>query len=169
MTFTLPVIIQYPLATVSMEIPPAAQGRESQILVTVHGSGDLTFVVDLGDGTKMTLNSSEGQGREGVIGCDLVKTEDETVDNPKRLCTIRHTYARQGRFGVTLTVSNLVSSVVTAAVAKVEVPISGVAIAMRSPYAVAVGDSVRVAASIETGEDPVFDWDFGDDAAPVTG
>ncbi len=76
---------------------------------------------------------------------------------------ISHNYTTTGQFEVTANVTNQVSWRGQTLVAKVEEPIAGIEVTSDYPQIIKLGTKVVVRATVASGNDLSFDWDFSVD------
>ena len=83
-------------------------------------------------------------------------------DPPVCVYTLNKTYSSLGHYDSSFTINNLVSRKTSVATARVEEMISGLSITSESLPLLAIGRSVMLTATVESGNDVEFSWDFQD-------
>jgi len=154
-TATLEVIVQHPVSSVSLRIPPVVQGTETRIFATMRGSRNFQVDVDFGDTNKTTILSSDPR----VCKTETLSEPDSSVQFK---LDIGHTYTESGQFNVSVNVSNHISYKLTSKTALVGEPIAGIVMTTEVGPVVRVNKVVVVKAVVASGKNLTFEWDFSD-------
>ena len=157
----LHVTVQHPISHVVLRIPPVVVHTETRISLTLRGSHDFRLDLDFGDGNKTTKLSSDP-----CIGQAEVSSSDPNGSALFRFY-VGHTYAEIGRYNVSVNVSNQISHMAISKVAVVDEPIEGIVMTTEAGPVVTVRKVVVVKATVASGNNLAFQWDFSD-SVPTT-
>ncbi|KAJ8313822.1 hypothetical protein KUTeg_008383 [Tegillarca granosa] len=161
MSASLTVFVQYPIIDVTASVKKVALGMMTPINITVDGGKQFFVYIDFGDGTTFNVSSDE----ESYTS----KTESlgHSIQVPEYLVILSHKYPDVGIYNISINVSNYVSYDVTSKMAVVGEPITGVQLHTENGSVVHVTRKVVVMATVTTGKDLRFEWDFGDRVPPI--
>ncbi|XP_033762676.1 polycystic kidney disease protein 1-like 1 [Pecten maximus] len=139
------IIVSHPVSKVTVQTRPIPLGSTSNITITAIGADNVSVQVDFGDNssTEVVLQSNSN-----------VSTYNETI---------LHRYTSKGTYIIRVNVSNQVSFLEETGVVLVGEPITGIKLHTTSPAIVQVAEWVVVTATVATGDDLTFEWDFSDE------
>ncbi|XP_063964557.1 polycystin-1-like protein 1 [Lytechinus pictus] len=152
--------LREPITNLVLSSNPVLHGLNSTISFQVRGGLEFTFSIDYGDGTQQQVSSdSPDMSLESI---------DHSTQPATYVFTLRKHYADLGEYAVVATVSNGVSDMDGSTVVRVEERITGLTIVTSNSWLVNVVDNITVEATVHTGNDIVFTWDFNDMTGPTT-
>lgn len=97
-----------------------------------------------------------------------VESIDHSTQPATYVFALTKHYADLGEYAVAATVSNGVSDMDGSTVVRVEERITGLTIVTSNSWLVNAIDNITVEATVDTGNDIVFTWDFNDNTGPTT-
>ena len=141
------------------------QGRVSNIFVTVYGGPLVTIEVSFGDGQETTYLSSDLEDAVNLtnpahhveVGAGISGVR------PVYRYQLTHLYSTVGSYEIIINVSNHISSKSASLQMFVDEPITGIHLTTNQSRVIAINTKVIVMATVATGRNLGFDWDFGDD------
>ena len=143
---------------------PTISGRPTEIYLTVYGGPFVVIALSFGDGNHTALYVTPDEGQ--MLTSDASDEPDHLtgyVGPVYKYHVMSYTYQTTGDFEVIANVSNSVSHNITSSMtAVVQEPIAQVRIFTTSPSVVPTGDIVEVVATVGSGLNLQFDWDFFD-------
>ncbi|XP_060086124.1 polycystin-1-like protein 1 [Ylistrum balloti] len=148
---SLLITVSYPVTKVTVQTRPIPLGQTSYINITVTGADNFNVQVDFGDNSSTEVSTLQ-------YNSNIFR-----LSNISYKVMIPHMYTRKGTYKVSVNVSNQVSSLEETAVVLVGEPITGIKLHTSSPSLVQVAEWVVVTATVDTGDDLTFEWDFSDE------
>ncbi|XP_021343133.1 uncharacterized protein LOC110443309 isoform X2 [Mizuhopecten yessoensis] len=148
---SLLITVLYPVTRVTVQTRPIPLGHTSYINITVTGADTFNVQVDFGDNTSTEVSTLQYNSNIFRL------SEISFIVMTSHLYTIKSTYK------VSVNVSNQVSSLEESGIVLVGEPITGVKLHTNSPALVQVAEWVVVTATVATGDDLTFEWDFSDE------
>ncbi|XP_033639226.1 uncharacterized protein LOC117299811 [Asterias rubens] len=145
-------ILQQPIIGVSVVVKAALITTPSVFELIIKGGPPFAFKIECGDGEILTVSSKD-------VGNEVINF---VFDPPVCVYTLNKTYSSLGHYDSSFTINNLVSRKTSVATARVEEMISGLSITSESLPLLAIGRSVMLTATVESGNDVEFSWDFQD-------
>jgi len=155
---TIPVRVLHPVVMVTVSSRPIPLGEPSIINITVTGGQNVSMQVDFGDGTLteiFTINSTH-----------KIVWLSWSNNLPDYRVRIIHQYLDTGTYQIKVNVSNIISSKAAFGRVIVGEPITGITLHSDSPRIIDISETVIVMATVETGDDLEFKWDFSDFYSP---
>ncbi|XP_071488265.1 polycystin-1-like protein 1 [Diadema antillarum] len=152
--------LREPITEVVASCAPVLHGLESQILVTVQGGPEFDFHVSFADGLNATLTS--------VSSKVSIEYADYSTSPPTFVYAIGKNYTSLGDYKVVVVVSNGISEQRASTVARVEERITGLTISTSDSWLINLRSNITMMASVATGNDVIFTWNFNDAFGPTT-
>lgn len=154
------VRVQYPVMKVTLMPNPAVERELCDVLVSITGSGDVSVVVDFGDGFQETFSSTD---------LDIITDTSSNSYLPKHSFIVQHKYDLKGHYQVKVNVSNHVSWAGDEVMVEVGEGIGNVTLEIlswfreqESSYVVPLSDPLVVRATVSKGDNLTFTWDFSE-------
>jgi uncharacterized repeat protein (TIGR01451 family) len=158
----------YPAVGTYTAVVTAANSRGSQITQTI------VTVDEIISGLHASNNSPAGPGEPVTFSATVAAGSrvnyswdfgDGTPVISSPLSVVSHAYAMSGLYTAVVTATNSVGQQVASTVAMVDWPISGLVVINSSPAD--LGETVIFTATVMTGTNYLFTWDFGDNQSSV--
>lgn len=149
------VYVQPSLNSIQVDSILGLKGHPTQFVLEIIGGTDLfTVEANYGDGSTIMRKSIDAED-------GFQKTIQEDGQTLYRM-QLEHTFTEIGQFNTQFNVSNKVSSIQESKVILVEEPITGLVVTSKVPSVVPILQDVTAVATIETGSNVSFKWDFGE-------
>ena len=156
-------ILEEAISSVVLNLVPVVIGSPSVLDIIVNSGSSLKFDIDFGDGSSLHITNLE----ESLAHSEITLTWMSPILHKY---TILKPYAALGEYYCTVRVYNFVSEVSASVVTQVEERISGLQLTMltsESSTALRTGEEVVMIATIDTGNDVLFEWFFDGLGVPV--
>lgn len=150
-------LLQEPIKSLNVTCKPTLIGTSSEICIEVEGSTPLEIEMDYGD---MMVDNWSSEDEEIQIKAPVELAEDSTQDS--HTYSIWRSFPSLGEQRIKVTVKNAVSSQFRHHVVVVEDRVTGLEVTSNSSWLVDILFPVKMFASVQTGSDVVFEWDFHD-------
>lgn len=144
------ITISYPVTKVIVMTRPLALGHVSYINITIQGADNFNVYVDFGDNSSTEISTAENFA-------NIFRLSDLSFK-----VVVSHNYTSKGVYKIDVNVSNPVSSVQRTGEVLVGEPITGIALHTLSAAIILLHELVSVTATVGTGNDLVFEWDFSE-------
>ena len=153
-TVTAVTTLQEAILSVTASIAPVAIGSSSTLEITIEGGSSLQLDIDFGDGSTLHIPHLE----EAVALSEISITRLTPV---MAIYFLPKIYEALGEYHCTVKASNLVSEFTVSSVTQVEEGITGLQLTSASHHILRTGEEVVFVATVDSGNDVVFHWDFG--------
>lgn len=148
------IYVQYSIMNAHVAVPNTVQGFPTNMSITVNGTYLFFIHIDFGDNSSVQLSS---------INTNLhILRYHQNYGPPWYIVYTSHVYREMGVYDVRFNISNHVSYILAYSEAVVEEAITGVQLETNSTQNVRLLTNVRVKATVATGKNLNFHWDFGD-------
>lgn len=149
------IYVQYSIMDAHVSVPNTVQGFPTRINITLNGTYLFFVDIDFGDNSSVWLSSVN-------LDPQTLKRTPQDYGPPFHIVYVSHVYSDIGIYDVHFNISNHVSYILASSTAVVEEPITGIALDTNSTHMVRLLENVVVRATVETGKNLRFRWDFGD-------
>lgn len=145
---SMTTVAQYPIMSIVVTVVRVALNKASNIMLKIKPKQDYIISIDYGDRTNNLFESQQ------------LNSQTSCLETPYHCSNFvfQHMYKAVGQYLLNATVSNNISTIVAAAVAVVEEPITGLLLILNSPRVIKFKDYINVTALVQTGTEVTFQW-----------